>query len=104
MPTFAGLRLSNAVTLANGWRLAPVGSVAYVHEFFPQRQFTNMLISMPGTDFNVSGPRSTYNLVQTKMGVQLNLNQKLAMFTDFQGEFSPVSQSYAGKIGVKYIW
>ena len=104
LPTFAGLRLSNAVTLANGWRLAPVGSVAYVHEFFPQRQFTNMLISMPGTDFNVSGPRSTYNLVQTKMGVQLNLNQKLAMFTDFQGEFSPVSQSYAGKIGAKYVW
>ena len=104
LPTFAGLRLSNAFTLSNGWRLAPVGSVAYVHEFFPQRQSTNMLISMPGTDFNVSGPRSTYNLVQTKMGVQLNLNQKLAMFTDFQGEFSPVSQSYAGKVGVKYVW
>jgi outer membrane autotransporter protein len=63
-----------------------------------------MLISMPSSDFNVSRPRSTYNLVQTKMGVQLNLNQKLAMFTDFQGEFSPVSQSYAGKIGVKYVW
>ena len=66
LPTFAGLRLSNAVTLSNGWRLAPVGSVAYVHEFFPQRQFNNMLISMPGADFNVAGPRSTYNLVQTK--------------------------------------
>jgi len=104
LPTFAGLRLSNAVTLSNGWRLAPVGSVAYVHEFFPQRQFNNMLISMPGTDFNVAGPRSTYNLVQTKIGAQLNLNEKLALFTDFQGEFSPVSQSYAGKGGVKYIW
>jgi outer membrane autotransporter protein len=104
LPTFAGLRLSNAVTLSNGWRLAPVGSVAYVHEFFPQRQFNNMLISMPGTDFNVAGPRSTYNLVQTKVGAQLNLNEKLALFTDFQGEFSPVSQSYGGKGGVKYVW
>jgi hypothetical protein len=62
--------------------------------FFPQRQFNNMLISMPSSDFNVSRPRSTYNLVQTKMGVQLNLNHKLAMFTDFQGEFSPVTQSF----------
>ncbi|NBT97491.1 MAG: autotransporter outer membrane beta-barrel domain-containing protein [Methylocystaceae bacterium] len=104
LPTFAGLRLSNAVTLSNGWRLAPVGSVAYVHEFFPQRQFNNMLISMPGSDFNVAGPRSTYNLVQTKVGAQLNLNEKLALFTDFQGEFSPVSQSYGGKGGVKYVW
>jgi outer membrane autotransporter protein len=104
LPTFAGLRLSNAVTLSNGWRLAPVGSVAYVHEFFPQRQFNNLLISMPSSDFNVAGPRSTYNLVQTKMGVQFNLNEKLALFTDFQGEFSPVSQSYGGKGGVKYVW
>jgi len=62
--------------------------------FFPQRQFNNMLISMPSSDFNVSRPRSTYNLVQTKMGVQLNLNHKLAMFADFQGEFSPVTQSF----------
>lgn len=104
LPTFAGLRLSNAVTLSNGWRLAPVGSVAYVHEFFPQRQFNNILMSMPGADFNVAGPRSTYNLVQTKVGAQLNLNEKLALFTDFQGEFSPVSQSYGGKGGVKYVW
>ena len=104
LPTFAGLRLSNAVTLSNGWRLAPVGSVAYVHEFYPQRQFNNMLISMPSSDFNVAGPRSTYNLVQTKVGAQLNLSEKLALFTDFQGEFSPVSQSYGGKGGVKYVW
>jgi len=104
LPTFIGLRLSNGYDLQNGMRIAPIGSVAYVHEFFPQRQFTNILMSLPDQDFNVAGPRSTYNLVQTKMGVQLNLNQKLAMFTDFQGEFSPVSQSYAGKIGVKYVW
>ena len=104
LPTFAGLRLSNAVTLSNGWRLAPVGSVAYVHEFFPQRQFNNILMSMPGADFNVAGPRSTYNLVQTKVGAQLNLNEKLALYTDFQGEFSPVSQSYGGKGGMKYVW
>ena len=79
-------------------------SVAYVHEFFPQRQFNNILMSMPGADFNVAGPRSTYNLVQTKVGAQLNLNEKLALYTDFQGEFSPVSQSYGGKGGVKYVW
>ncbi len=104
LPTFIGLRLSNGYTLANGWRVAPIGSVAYVHEFFPQRQFTNILMSMPGTDFNVSGPRSTYNLVQTKLGAQLNLTNQLALFSDFQGEFSSMSQSYGGKAGMKYWW
>jgi outer membrane autotransporter protein len=104
LPTFVGLRLSNGYTLANGWRLAPTGSVAYVHEFFPQRQFTNILLSMPGPGFNVSGPRSTYNLVQTKLGVQLNLTNRLALYSDFQGEFSAVSQSYGGTAGMKYWW
>ncbi len=104
LPTFVGLRLSNGYTLANGWRLAPTGSVAYVHEFFPQRQFTNILLSMPGADFNVSGPRSTYNLVQTKLGAQLNLTNQFALFTDFQGEFSSMSQSYGGKAGMRLWW
>jgi outer membrane autotransporter protein len=104
LPTFVGVRLSDAFTLANGWRLAPVGSVAYVHEFFPQRQFTNILLSMPGAEFNVSGPRSTFNLVQTKLGAQLNLTNQLALYSDFQGEFSYVSQSYGGKAGMKYWW
>jgi outer membrane autotransporter protein len=104
LPTFIGLRLSNAYTLENGWRLAPIGSLAYVHEFFPQRQFTNILMSMPGQDFNVAGPRSTYNLVQTKLGAQLFLNKAFALYSDFQGEFSPMSQSYGGTAGMKYYW
>ena len=104
LPTFVGLRLSNAYTLENGWRLAPIGSLAYVHEFFPQRQFTNILMSMPGQDFNVAGPRSTYNLVQTKLGAHLFLNKVFALYSDFQGEFSPMSQSYGGTAGMKYYW
>jgi outer membrane autotransporter protein len=104
LPTFVGLRLSNAYTLENGWRLAPIGSLAYVHEFFPQRQFTNILMSMPGQDFNVAGPRSTYNLVQTKLGAQLFLNKAFALYSDFQGEFSSMSQSYGGTAGLKYYW
>ena len=31
--------------------------------------------------FNVSGPRSAYNLVQTKIGPQLKLNVKFPLFT-----------------------
>lgn len=104
LPTFVGLRLSNAYTLANGWRLAPIGSVAYVHEFFPQRQFTNILMSIPSQEFNVAGPRSTYNLVQTKLGVMMNINKQFALFSDFQGEFSPMSQSYGGTAGFRYSW
>lgn len=104
VPVFVGLRLSNSYTFGNGWRLMPVGSVAYVHEFSPNRQLTNMLMSIPGPDFNVAGPRSTYNLVQAKIGAQLHLNNEFALFTDFQGEFSSASRSYGGKGGLRYYW
>jgi uncharacterized protein with beta-barrel porin domain len=104
LPTFIGLRLTNSIDLANGWRLTPVGSLAYVHEFFPQRQLTNILMSLPDQGFNVAGPRSTYNLVQTKIGAQLNLTKQLSLFADFQGEFSSASQTYGGKSGIRYVW
>jgi outer membrane autotransporter protein len=104
VPAFVGLRLSNSYTLGNGWNFAPIGSVAYVHEFSPNRQLTNMLLSVPGPDFNVAGPRSTYNLVQAKIGAQLYLTNRFALYSDFQGEFSSESQSYGGKVGIKYSW
>jgi len=56
------------------------------------------------SEVNVSGPRSTFNLVQTKLGAQLNLTNQLELYSDFQGEFSYVSQSYGGKAGMKYWW
>jgi hypothetical protein len=33
-----------------------------------------------------------------------NLTNQLALYADFQGEFSYVSQSYGGKAGMKYWW
>lgn len=104
LPTFLGLRLSNGWRLDNGWNIAPTGSVAWVHEFFPERQFTNALTSLPGPDFTVSGPRSAYNLVQAKIGLQVGLQNQIALFSDFQGEFSNMSRSYGGKAGVRYYW
>ncbi|WP_206527418.1 autotransporter outer membrane beta-barrel domain-containing protein [Methylocystis sp. MJC1] len=104
VPTFIGLRLTNGIDFANGWRLTPVGSLAYVHEFSPRRQLTNTLMSLPDQGFAVAGPRSTYNLVQTKIGAELSLSRQLSVFADFQGEFSSASQSYGGKGGVRYVW
>ena len=44
------------------------------------------------------------NLVQTKLGAQLFLNKAFAVYSDFQGEFSSMSQSYGGTAGMKYYW
>jgi len=104
LPTFLGLRFSDSFRLDNGWRVMPTGSVAWVHEFFPQRRFANALVALPAANFTVFGPREAYNLAQTKVGVQVYLEDRLALFADFQGEFSDLTRSYGGKGGLKYSW
>ncbi|WP_018266272.1 autotransporter family protein [Methylosinus sp. LW4] len=104
LPTFLGLRFSDSFRLDNGWRVTPTGSVAWVHEFFPQRRLANTLVALPGASFSVFGPREAYNLAQIKAGAQLYLEDRLALFVDFQGEFSDLTRSYGGKGGLKYSW
>ncbi|HEY8064885.1 MAG TPA: autotransporter domain-containing protein [Methylosinus sp.] len=104
LPTFLGLRFSDSFRLDNGWRVMPTGSVAWVHEFFPQRRLANALVALPAASFTVFGPREASNLAQIKAGAQLYLEDRLALFVDFQGEFSDLSRSYGGKGGLKYSW
>lgn len=42
--------------------------------------------------------------MQTKIGLKINLTNQLALVSNFQGEFSAVSQSYGGRAGVRYYW
>jgi uncharacterized protein with beta-barrel porin domain len=65
---------------------------------------TNTLVALPGASFSVFGPREAYNLAQIKAGAQLYLEDRLALFVDFQGEFSDLTRSYGGKGGLKYSW
>jgi hypothetical protein len=53
-------------------------------------------MSLQGPDFGVAGPRSSYDLVQTKVG-QLFLRSQFTLFTDLQDELSSSSQSYGGR-------
>lgn len=104
LPLFIGLRLANSVHLENGWHLGFVGSLAYVHEFMPNVNFNNYLIGLPGADFSVIGPRADANLLQAKLGGQLNFTQQLAAFASVQGEFAANVTSYAATLGFKYSW
>lgn len=56
-----------------------------------------MLVALPGANFAVFGPRQAYNLAQTKVGLQVYLEDRLALFADFPGEFRFYGQ---GRVGV----
>ncbi len=103
VPGFVGLRLDGATSFG-GFAIRPVVSVAYLHEFSPQRNLTNGFISLPGATFLVQGARVARNAAQTKLGAETSLGRNLSLFADFDGEFSGVAQVYGGKGGLRYIW
>ena len=103
VPAFLGVRI-DGTTSFGGLAIRPVASLAYLHEFSPQRNLTNGFISLPGTTFLVQGARVARNAAQTKLGAETSLNGHLSVFVNFEGEFSGVEQVYGGKGGLRYIW
>lgn len=101
LPVFAGLRFDGTSTLGNGMLLRPFAQVAYLHEFEPARNLVNTLVSLPGASFLVEGARPASNAAQAKAGFELGLRPGVALFANFDGEFSDVQTVYAGKGGLR---
>lgn len=103
VPGFVGARIDGVTTFA-GYALHPVFSVAYLHEFAPERNLTNGFLSLPGATFLVQGARVARNAAQTKLGAEATIGAHLSAFVNFDGEFSGVEQVYSGKGGLRYTW
>ena len=103
VPGFLGVRI-DGVTTFGGLAIRPVVSLAYLHEFAPQRNLTNGFLSLPGSTFLVQGARPARNAAQTKLGAETTLNGHLSVFANFEGEFFGEEQVYGGKGGLRYIW
>lgn len=103
VPAFVGARLDGVTTFA-GYAIRPVLSIAYLHEFAPQRNLSNGLISLPGATFLVQGARVARNAAQTKLGAEATIGRNLSIFANFDGEFASVQQVYGGRGGLRYTW
>ena len=104
VPGFVGARLESAYAVAPGMVLRPMVSLAYLHEFAPQRNLQNGFVSLPGSTFLVSGARPSYNAAQTKAGFELDMGRGIGLFANFDGEFSDLERVYGGKGGVRVTW
>ncbi len=104
VPGFLGARFESAYGIASGMLLRPMVTLAYLHEFAPQRTLQNGFVSLPGSAFLVSGARPSSNAVRTKAGFELDMGRGIGLFADFDGEFSGLERVYAGKGGFRVVW
>lgn len=104
VPGFVGARFESAYAVGPGMVLRPMVSLAYLHEFAPQRNLQNGFVSLPGSTFLVSGARPSSNAAQTKAGFELDMGHGVGLFANFDGEFSDLERVYGGKGGVRVTW
>ena len=103
VPGFLGVRL-DSTTAIGGLSIHPVVSLAYLHEFAPQRNLENGFVSLPGATFLVQGARPAINAAQVKLGAETSVGRSMSVFANFEGEFSGVEQVYGGRGGLRYSW
>lgn len=103
-PIFLGFKWIGPSTILPGLNATPTLSLAWVHEFSPDRKEQASLASLPGSGFTVYGPRAASDLAQVKAGLKINVAENLSAFIDFNGELSPSANYYGGKAGIKYVW
>jgi autotransporter-associated beta strand protein len=104
LPTFLGAQFDTRIALPYGMVLAPYSRLSWVHEFNPTRDVTPVFIALPGAAFTVDGPRAARDAARIDAGAKLAIKPNAWLFGSFDGEFSHLSQSYAGKGGARFTW
>jgi uncharacterized protein with beta-barrel porin domain len=98
-----GLRADKSFATAGGI-LTLRGRAAWAHDFNADRNIAATFQTLPGASFVVNGAAQAHDAaLVTASAEQKWLNGWSAAAT-FEGEFSGVSQSYAGKGVVRYAW
>lgn len=104
VPSFVGARFQQDMTLGGGTIFSPSLQAAFVHDFAPVRTLSASFATLPGSVFIVNGASPAYNSAQVKVGFELLLTPRSAIFASFDGDFSGQSQFYGGKGGLRYTW
>jgi len=80
------------------------GRAAWAHDFNTERSASATFQSLPGTSFVVNGARPASDVALTTAEAELRFVSGISIGATFEGEFSDVTRSYAGKGVVRYAW
>ncbi|MET4065772.1 uncharacterized protein with beta-barrel porin domain [Bradyrhizobium sp. S3.2.6] len=101
--TELGLRADRSFATAGGV-LTLRGRAAWAHDFSPDRTVGAVFQTLPGSAFVVNGAALARDSALTTASVQMNWMNGWSASATFEGEFSNVTRSYAGKGVVRYTW
>ncbi|WP_426422136.1 autotransporter domain-containing protein [Bradyrhizobium genosp. A] len=98
-----GLRTDKAFAMADGV-VTLRGRVAWAHDFNPDRSVAATFQALPGASFVVNGAAQASDSALTTASVEMKWMNGWSAAATFEGEFSNVTASYAGKGVVRYVW
>lgn len=101
--TELGLRADRSFAAAGGL-MTLRGRVAWAHDYNPDRIVGAVFQTLPGSAFVVNGAAQAHDSALTTAAVQMSWMNGWSASATFEGEFSNVTRSYAGKGVVRYAW
>lgn len=98
-----GLRSDKSFAVGDA-RLTLRGRAAWAHDFNTDRAASATFQSLPGASFVVNGARPAHDAALTTASAEVNFVGGVSLAATFEGEFSEVTRSYAGKGVARYSW
>ena len=80
------------------------GRLAWAHDFDPDRSIAATFQTLPGASFVVNGAAQAADSALVTGSVEKKWLNGWSAAATFEGEFSEVTRSYAGKGVVRYQW
>jgi uncharacterized protein with beta-barrel porin domain len=80
------------------------GRAAWAHNFNTDRGITPVFQTLPGAAFVVNGAAQAHDAALTTAAAEMNWLNGWSAAVTFEGEFSHVTRSYAGKGIARYTW
>ena len=98
-----GIRADKSYAMQNAI-LTLRGGIAWAHDYDPNRSIAATFRTLPGASFVVNGAAQASDSALTTASAELKWTSNWSVAATFEGEFSDVTRSYAGKGVVRYIW
>ena len=98
-----GIRTDKSFAMMDGI-LTLRGRLAWAHDYDPNRSIATTFQTLPGASFVVNGAAQASDSALVTASVEKKWINGWSAAATFEGEFSDVTRSYAGKGVVRYVW
>ena len=80
------------------------GRAAWAHDYNHDRTVAATFQTLPGASFVVNGAAAAHDAALTTASAEMKFISGISLAATFEGEFSDVTRSYAGKGVARYTW